>query len=77
MRTVAASEFKAQCLKMMEQVRRTNEPIVITKRDRPVAKLVSAGRPSRDILGCLAGVVEIVGDIESPVVAPETWEAFR
>ncbi|HKS95856.1 MAG TPA: type II toxin-antitoxin system Phd/YefM family antitoxin [Terriglobia bacterium] len=77
MRTVAASEFKAQCLKLMDQVRRTNEPIVITKRGRPVAKLVSAGKPSCDILGCLAGVIEIVGDIESPVVAAETWEALR
>jgi prevent-host-death family protein len=77
MRRVAASEFKARCLKMMDQVDRTNEPIIITKRGRPVAKLVPAGRPSRDILGCLAGVIEIVGDIESPVVAPETWEALR
>lgn len=77
MRRVGASEFRAQCLKMIEQVRRTNAPILITERGRPVAKLVPAGKPSRDILGCLAGIIEIVGDIESPVVAPETWEALR
>ena len=77
MKTMRAGEFKARCLKVMDQVRATREPVVITKRGKPVAKLVPLDRRGDDIFGCLEGVVEIVGDIESPVVAPEEWEANR
>ena len=77
MKTMRAGEFKARCLKVMDQVRATREPVIITKRGRPVAKLVAIDKRSDDIFGCLKGVVEIVGDIESPLVAPEEWEANR
>jgi prevent-host-death family protein len=77
MKTMGAGEFKARCLKVMDQVRATREPVLITKRGRPVAKLVPVDRRGDDIFGCLKGVMEIVGDIESPVVAPEEWEANR
>ena len=50
---------------------------MITKRGRPVAKVVPAEVRPKDIFGCLAGVVEIVGDIESQVVTSETWEALQ
>jgi len=73
----AAPEFKARCLKVMDQVQKTREPLVITKRGKPVAKLVPADRPASDVFGCLRGVVRIVGDIESPVVPPEDWEGLR
>ena len=77
MKTMQAGEFKARCLKVMEQVRRTREPVMITKRGRPVAKLVPAPAPGDDVFGSLEGIVEIVGDIESPVVPLEEWEATR
>jgi prevent-host-death family protein len=77
MKTMRAGEFKARCLKVMDQVRATREPVIITKRGRAVAKLVPVDRRGDDIFGCLKGVVEIVGDIESPLVAPEDWEANR
>lgn len=77
MKTMRAGEFKARCLKVMDQVHKTREPVVITKRGKPVAKLVPAGKRADDIFGCLKGVVKIVGDIESPLVAPEEWEANR
>jgi prevent-host-death family protein len=77
MKTMGAGEFKARCLKVMDQVRATREPVIITKRGLPVAKLVPVERRNDDIFGCLKGVIEIVGDIESPVVAPEEWEANR
>jgi len=77
MKTMGAGEFKARCLKVMDQVRATREPVIITKRGRAVAKLVPVDRRGDDIFGCLKGVVEIVGDIESPLVAPEDWEANR
>ncbi len=77
MKTMAAGEFKAKCLKVMDRVDETREPVVITKRGRPVAKLVPVGNRRDDGFGCLKGIVEIVGDIESPLVAPEDWEANR
>lgn len=77
MKTMAAGQFKARCLKVMDEVKNTREPVVITKKGKPVAKLVPPDTPPRDILGCLKGVIEIVGDIESPVVPPEEWEALR
>ncbi len=75
MKQMAAGEFKARCLRVMEQVRKTREPVVITKRGKPVAKLVPADKIPDDVFGCLRGVFKIVGDIESPVVPPEEWEA--
>jgi len=77
MKIMAAGKFKATCLKIMDDVSATREPVLITKNGRPVAKLVPAEKQSADILGCLAGVMEIVGDIESPVTAPEAWKALR
>jgi len=77
MKTMAAGEFKAHCLQVMDQVRATREPVQITKRGRPVAKLVPADKPADDVFGCLKGVIEIVGDIESPVNDPEDWESNR
>jgi len=77
MKTMPAGQFKARCLKIMDEVRSTREPVLITKKGRPVAKLVPAdGRPE-DIFGCMKGEVEIVGDIVSPAVPLEDWEVLR
>ena len=77
MKHMPAGEFKTHCLRVMEQVRTTRQPVVITKRGRPVAKLVPVAAPRKSIFGCLKGVMKIVGDIESPVVSLEDWEALR
>jgi prevent-host-death family protein len=77
MKTIPAGEFKARCLKIMNRVQETREPVIITKKGRPVAKLVPAETVPKSIFGCLKGKIEIVGDIEAPVVAPEDWEVLR
>jgi prevent-host-death family protein len=77
MKTIAAGEFKARCLTLMEDVRNTREPVIITKRGRPVAKLVPADDAGREFIGRLKGVIRIVGDIESPLEPPEAWESSR
>jgi prevent-host-death family protein len=77
MKTMPAGQFKAQCLKVMDNVRSTREPVVITKKGRPVAKLVPAEEPSDDFLGRLSGVMKIVGDITAPLEDPEAWDALR
>ncbi|HXJ95061.1 MAG TPA: type II toxin-antitoxin system Phd/YefM family antitoxin [Terriglobia bacterium] len=75
MKKMAAAKFKTHCLMIMEDVRTTREPVLITKRGRPVAKLVPAD--VADFIGRLEGVVRIAGDIESPIVPPEAWEVLR
>jgi prevent-host-death family protein len=77
MRKIPAGKFKASCLAVMEDVRRTRNPVLITKRGHPVAKLVPADTPPDEFIGRLEGVVKIVGDIESPVEPPDTWGALR
>jgi prevent-host-death family protein len=77
MKTIAAAEFKARCLTLMDDVHQTREPVVITKRGKPVAKLVPFGNDEREFLGRLEGIIQIVGDIESPVEPPEAWDALK
>jgi prevent-host-death family protein len=77
MKTMSAGQFKAQSLKVMDDVHSTREPIVITKRGRPVAKLVPADGQPDDVFGCMRGEVEIVGDIVSSAVPLEDWEVLR
>ena len=74
MKTMAAGEFKARCLRVMDGVQSTREAVVITKNGKPVAKLVPADEPSDEVFGCLAGEIEILGDIESPILPAEDWD---
>ena len=61
---IPAGEFKAKCLQLMDKVARTREPIVITKRGRPVAKLVPPDdqEPHQPLFGYMGGSAEIRGD---------------
>jgi len=77
MKTMAAGEFKAKCLQVMDQVRSTRTPIVITKRGRPIAKLAPAEEYRSTAFDSLKGKIEILGDIVSPLVPPEDWEALK
>ncbi len=72
-RIVAAADFKANCLALMDQVRRTGIELVITKRNKPVAKLVPVLDPaSARFIGRGAGIIEVTGDIVAPL-APD-WD---
>jgi prevent-host-death family protein len=75
MRTVPAGEFKTHCLRIMEEVRRRREPVLITKKGIPIAKLVPSDEGSREVFDCLRGRLEIVGDLVAPI--GEEWEASR
>ena len=73
---IAAGKFKAQCLSLMEDVQERRQTIVITKRGKPMAKLVPPDdEPPRGIFGLLQGQTRIVGDIVSPLDVK--WEAHR
>lgn len=77
MRRIPAGEFKARCLRVMEEVKKHRTPVVITKKGRPVAKLVPPDEPAPDVFGCMAGTAEIVGDVEAPVVPIRSWKVAR
>lgn len=77
MKQMRASTFKARCLKIMNEIQATGEPVIVTKRGKPVVK-VSPVKPEKDdIFGFMAGDVKIVGDIESPPVPLKDWKIFR
>jgi prevent-host-death family protein len=79
MKEVAISEFKAKCLGILEQVRKTRTPIRVTRFGEPVAEIVPpTPKPRRKSwLGSMAGSAEIVGDIVGPTGSFEDWDAFR
>ncbi len=72
MKTIAATEFKARCLAVLDEVHSTREPVLITKRGKPVARFMPAGKPAK-FIGRLKGKIKIVGDILSPIVPAEDW----
>ncbi len=72
---IPAGEFKARCLKLMDQVRATRRPIVITKRGKPVARLVPMEEELPSIFGRMRGTVTIHGDIVGPT--GEEWHAQK
>lgn len=71
MREMAAARFKAQCLAVMDSVSESGCPVVITKRGRPVAKLVPIDQSGDEIFGALSGIARITGDIENTTPAAE------
>src|SRR5437773_9899718 len=78
MSNIPATEFKAKCLELMDRVAERRETFVITKRGKPVAKLVPVERKSKDsIFGWLRSKGAITGNIMSPAVAPEAWETLK
>ena len=62
MKTIPAGQFKAKCLQIMDEVAAGRESVLITKRGKPVARLVPID-PAPSILGYMAGRMEIVGNI--------------
>ncbi len=67
-RVVPAGRFKAECLALLDRVEQTGEPLVVTKRGRPVAEVVPIRTPARS----LKGSVTVRGDIVGPIL--DAWE---
>ena len=72
MKKIAAAQFKARCLTLMEDVRSTRVPLVVTKRGKPIVKLVPVDEDKDDFFDRLKGEFRIVGDIVSPIPG---WES--
>jgi prevent-host-death family protein len=70
MKEIPAAKFKEQCLVLLEQV--DPDGIVITKRGKPVAKLIPLGTDAASLIGSLRGKIKIKGDVSSTGVR---WNA--
>jgi prevent-host-death family protein len=74
-RRIKASEFRAKCLALMDEVARTGDRVIITKNGKPVAELAPHRPPGRSIRGIFKDDLFIVGDIISPTDVK--WDAMR
>jgi prevent-host-death family protein len=74
-RVIKASEFKAKCLALLDEVERTGDHLVITKKGKPVAEVVPHRPATRSLFGLFKGRMEILGDIISPIDVE--WEALK
>lgn len=70
---ISAGKFKAQCLKLMEEVAQKREEIVITKYGKPIAKLAPIAHQDLSVFGFLRGTVVVKGGIVEPL--NEVWDA--
>jgi prevent-host-death family protein len=79
MEEMAISKFKATCLAVLERVRRTGQPVLITRFGKPVAEVVPP-RPSPRAdrwLGSLSETGRISGDVVAPASSDADWETLR
>lgn len=76
--TISISQFKATCLAVLERIRRTGRPVLVTRRGQPIAEVgpPPAGVARADWLGSLQGRAGIVGDIVAPVGNETDWEVL-
>jgi len=74
MKTMAAGTFKAKCLAVMDEVANKREAVVITKRGKPIAKLVPVKDDGDEIYFFMKGKGKITGDIISPAFEASEWD---
>jgi len=79
MKEIAISEFKAKCLGILEEVRKTRKPIRVTRFGKPVAEVVPPSPEKREKrrLGCMIGSAQILGDIVGSISDESEWDATR
>lgn len=73
--TIPAGEFKAKCLKLLDEVAETRQTLIITKRGKPVAELNPIRQEHEPFVGSMKGSVVWMGDIISPIDVE--WEAMK
>lgn len=83
MKQMAAGEFKAKCLAVMDEVNQTGRPLLVTKRGKPSIRVFPAGNVTKkkdNFFGRLKGIVEIVGDPDDlikPIFPLEDWDMLK
>jgi prevent-host-death family protein len=77
MKTIAAGEFKAKCLAIMDEVQAKKTKFIITKNGKPVAQMTPVEQVEDSLFGFYAGKLAIAGDIEAPSVPPQDWKRLK
>jgi prevent-host-death family protein len=78
MEQIAISKFKATCLAVLERVRKTGEPILVTRFGQPIARIEPPAQLTKKIkLGGGVGTMTILGDIVGPITDISDWEAAQ
>ena len=77
MEEIAISKFKATCLAVLERVRKTGKPILVTRFGQPIAEITPAGASKKIRQGGGAGTLVILGDIVGPIGDESDWEAAQ
>ena len=77
--TISISEFKATCLSVLDRVRRTGAPIVVTRRGIPIAEVIPPTMASarESWLGSMSGTAVIAGDLVAPATSAEEWDVLK
>ena len=73
---IKAADFRSKCFKIMDRVKTTHMEVIITKRGKPIAKLIPIVPKSQKdpLLGALAGLGKTVGDLTEPIADHHDWE---
>jgi antitoxin (DNA-binding transcriptional repressor) of toxin-antitoxin stability system len=76
---IPISKFKANCLAVLERVRKTRKAVLVTRFREPLAQIVPphASMSPKHWVGSLAGTGQIIGDIVSPASDEDDWDALR
>jgi antitoxin (DNA-binding transcriptional repressor) of toxin-antitoxin stability system len=77
--TVSISHFKATCLALLAKVKRTGQPILVTRKGEVIAQILPPPAPKKppSWLGSFQSSGKILGDVVSPVVETTAWEVLR
>jgi prevent-host-death family protein len=74
-KSIKASEFKAKCLSLIDEVSNTGQSVIVTKRGKPRAELIPHRPKTKSPFGILKGRIKIKGDIIAPIDVE--WEALK
>ena len=79
MEAVPISKFKATCLALLDKVKRTGQPLTITRKGEPIAQVIPPPPPEKpeSWLGSFRATGKIEGDIISPVMDAQEWEVLQ
>jgi prevent-host-death family protein len=79
MESIPVSKFKATCLAVVQRVKRTGRPVLITRFGEPIAEVVAATRSvnGKAWIGSMQGTAEVVGDELAPALVAKRWNALR
>ena len=79
MHTMSISKFKATCLAVLERVRKTGEPLLITKHGVPMVQVLPAPPsppPAASAFGSMAGTADEMEDMLAPL-PEDDWDVLR